>query len=62
MCMTTFGPLTLAGMLDDPLIQAVMKSDNVSEREFAALLTRVKHSLDERHPPVWRAARELADV
>ena len=60
MCMTTFGTLTLAGMLDDPLIQAVMKSDNVSERDFAALLTRVKHSLDERQPPVGRNARETA--
>ena len=52
MCMTTFGTLTLAAMLDDPLIRAVMQSDNVSEDEHEALLTRVKHSLEERSPPI----------
>ena len=48
MCTTTFGTLTLAAMLSDPLIQAVMRSDGVSERDHEALLLRVKDSLDLR--------------
>jgi len=48
MCTTTFGTLTLASMLTDPLIQAVMRSDRVSERDYAALLFRVKDTLAER--------------
>jgi hypothetical protein len=45
MCTTTFSTLTLAAMLTDPLIRAVMRSDGVSEREHAALLFRVKDTL-----------------
>jgi hypothetical protein len=45
MCTTTSGLLTLTGMLSDPLIQAMMRSDGVSEREHAALLFRVKDTL-----------------
>ena len=48
MCTTTFGTLTLAAMLGDPLIQAMMRSDGVSDREHAALLFRVKDSLADR--------------
>lgn len=48
MCTTTFGTLTLASMLSDPLIQAVMRSDNVSERDYEAMLFRVKDTLAER--------------
>lgn len=48
MCTGTFGTLTLDGMLSDPLIQAMMRSDGVQERDHAALLLRVKNSLDER--------------
>lgn len=48
MCTTTFDTLTLACMLTDPLIQAMMRSDRVSEREYAALLFRVKDTLAER--------------
>jgi hypothetical protein len=48
MCTTTFGTLTLAAMLEDPLIQAVMRSDGVSERDHRALLYRVKDKLTER--------------
>ena len=51
MCTTTFGTLTLANMLSDPLIQAMMRSDGVSDREHADLLYRVKDKLSERHPP-----------
>jgi hypothetical protein len=36
MCATTFGTLTLAGMLSDPLIKAVMRSDGVSEGDHTA--------------------------
>ena len=53
MCTTTFGTLTLAAMLSDPLIHAVMRSDGVSENEHAALLFRVKDTLDDRAS--WRA-------
>jgi hypothetical protein len=38
-------------MLRDPLIQAVMRSDRVSAREYEALLFRVKDTLAER---AWR--------
>lgn len=48
MCMSTFDTLTLATMLSDPLIQAMMQSDGVSERDHEALLFRVKDSLDLR--------------
>jgi len=61
MCTTTFGTLTLATMLSDPLIQAVMRSDGVSEGEYAALLFRVKDRLDERGWPV-ETEREWADA
>jgi hypothetical protein len=45
MCTTTISTLTLAGLLRDPLIQMVMRSDNVSEEDHSELLYRVKHSL-----------------
>ncbi|MSP00785.1 MAG: hypothetical protein EXR07_07025 [Acetobacteraceae bacterium] len=61
MCTTTFGTLTLAGMLTDPLIKAVMRSDGVSEHEFSALLFRVKDTLAERQGQ-GEAARELVDA
>jgi predicted YcjX-like family ATPase len=48
MCTTTSGTLTLATMLTDPLILAVMRSDHVSEDDHAALLFRVKDRLAER--------------
>lgn len=48
MCTTTFGTLTLAAMLDDPLIQAMMRSDGVSQREHTALLFRVRDTLEGR--------------
>ena len=51
MCTTTFGTLTFAAMLTDPLIQAVMRSDGVSDGEHAALLYRVKDHLAERETP-----------
>jgi hypothetical protein len=61
MCATTFGTLTLAAMLDDPLIQAVMRSDRVSEADYTALLFRVKETLAEREWPS-EPARQLADA
>jgi hypothetical protein len=65
MCTTTFGTLTLAALLSDPLTQAMMRSDGVSERDFAALLFRVKDSLADRDSPVGpmpQPAWELAEV
>lgn len=61
MCTTTWGTLTLATMLSDPLIQAVMRSDGVSERDYAALLFRVKDRLHERQWPS-PPAREMAEA
>lgn len=49
MCTTTHGTMTMANMLNDPLIQAVMRSDGVSTHELTALLVRVKDTLDDRH-------------
>ena len=62
MCNTAHGTLTLAALLDDPLTRALMRSDGVSEREFASLLYRVKNALAERAFPPAPAARDLADA
>ena len=45
MCTTTISTLTLAALLQDPLIQMVMRSDNVSDEDHSELLFRVKDSL-----------------
>lgn len=45
MCTTTISTLTLAGMLQDPLIQMMMRSDKVSAEDHSELLHRVKNSL-----------------
>jgi hypothetical protein len=45
MCSGTISTLTLATLLQDPLIQMVMRSDNVSEKDHSELLHRVKGSL-----------------
>jgi hypothetical protein len=45
MCTTTISTLTLAGLLQDPLIQMVMRSDKVSESDHSELLHRVKDTL-----------------
>lgn len=59
MCTANSGTLTLASMLTDPLIQAVMRSDGVSRHEFSALMYRVKDSLTERD---CVRERELVDA
>ena len=48
MCTTTISTLTLDCMLQDPLIQLVMRSDKVSEEDHSELLHRVKDSLSAR--------------
>jgi hypothetical protein len=45
MCTTTISTLTLASLLQDPLILMVMRSDNVSVEDQSELLHRVKESL-----------------
>ena len=45
MCTTTISTLTLTALLRDPLIQMVMRSDNVSEQDHFELLQRVQNSL-----------------
>ena len=45
MCTTTISTLTMASLLQDPLIQMVMRSDNVSQEDHSELLHRVKDSL-----------------
>ena len=63
MCTTTSGMLTLAGMLSDPLIQAMMHSDGVSYVDHASLLFRLKSTLDDRVTAfnhLVPAAREMA--
>ena len=37
--------LTLTTLLQDPLVQMVMRSDNVSDEDHSELLYRVKHVL-----------------
>ncbi len=57
MCTTTISTLTLAALLDDPLIQMVMRSDNVSEADHSDLLHRVKQSLVARESAVEPAGQ-----
>jgi hypothetical protein len=45
MCTTTISTLTLASLLQDPLIQLMMRSDKVSDSDHSELLYRVKDSL-----------------
>jgi hypothetical protein len=45
MCTTKISTLTLTGLLQDPLIQMVMRSDNVSDEDHSELLYRVKDRL-----------------
>jgi hypothetical protein len=42
MCTTTISTLTLASLLQDPLVLMVMRSDNVSQEDHSALLHRAK--------------------
>lgn len=59
MCTTTISTLTLAGLLQDPLVQMMMRSDKVSEADHSELLHRVKDSLNARLPaerPALQAA------
>lgn len=48
MCTTTTNSLTLATLLRDPLVQLVMRSDNVSEEDHSALMFRVQQVLAHR--------------
>jgi len=43
--MATISTLTLAALLEDPLVKLVMRSDNVSDSDHSALLFRVKDVL-----------------
>jgi hypothetical protein len=45
MCTGTISTLTLTTLLRDPLIQMVMRSDNVSNEDYSQLLYRVQDSL-----------------
>jgi hypothetical protein len=57
MCTTTISTLTLAGLLQDPLIQMMMRSDKVSESDHSELLHRVKNSLIAREALTEPAVR-----
>ena len=52
MCTTTISTLTLSTLLRDPLVQMVMRSDNVSEKDHSDLLYRVRQSLAARSAPL----------
>jgi hypothetical protein len=47
MCAMADGTLTLATLLHDPLVQLMMRSDNVSEKDHSELLFRVRDTLRE---------------
>lgn len=54
MCTVTISTLTLAGLLQDPLVQLMMRSDNVSEADHSALMHQVKRALVARDTgPAW---------
>lgn len=48
MCMDAADGLTMAGMLADPLIQMMMRSDGVSDRAHAELWDRARDALAAR--------------
>lgn len=48
MCSAAYSTLTLDGLLSDPLILDMMRSDGVSERDHEALLFRVRKMLTVR--------------
>jgi hypothetical protein len=51
MCTTiTISPLTFDSLLQDPLIQMVMRSDHVSEQDHSELWQRVKDCVVARGP------------
>jgi hypothetical protein len=62
MCTTTSGTLTLEGMLNDPLIQAVRRSYGVSKRDYETLLFRVKDTLAQREWPPEPSAEQLENA
>jgi hypothetical protein len=62
MCTTPSGTLTLEGMLNDPLIQAVRQSYGVSKREYETMLYRVKDTLAERSWPSEQSREQLEDA
>ena len=45
MCAVTIETFTLTSLLRDPLIQMVMQSDGVLEKDLAALMFRMKAAL-----------------
>jgi len=45
MCEVKFEALTLATLLDDPLTRLVMRSDGVTDQDFADLWVRVRDSV-----------------
>ncbi|MFO1029177.1 MAG: hypothetical protein U1E70_28730 [Acetobacteraceae bacterium] len=58
MCTTTISTLNLTTMLQDPLIKLVMRSDNVSEQDYSAMLYRVQKSLLARNAEISRCQLE----
>lgn len=60
MCMTTIRTLTLSSLLHDPLVQLVMRSDNVSEEDHSELLHRVQTALMARQPQPQTVLHEHA--
>ncbi len=60
MCTRTTSTLTLAGLLDDPLVQMVMRSDKVSQSDHSELLHRVKDTLSARTEGLESAAVPVA--
>lgn len=50
MCEIRFEALTLAALLDDPLTRLVMRSDGVTDEDFAGLWERVRDSVSVANP------------
>jgi hypothetical protein len=49
-------PLTLEGMLRDPLTRQVMEADGVTVAEFAAVLYAARDAVASRGQPIARTA------
>ena len=61
MCMNVECGLTMAGMLGDPLIQAMMRSDGVTQEAHTELWERVRDALVARFG-METAGREVVAV
>jgi putative intracellular protease/amidase len=62
MCQDHERPLTLEGLLHDPLTRMVMAADGVSESDFATVMYSARKAVIERQAIAERGAEAARDV